>query len=376
MSEPENIPDNNVAELIDRSLTDEEYSDLTDSEQTPTKVTFSTQDYSVDSLVSRMNSGAMVIPKFGGNDERVNIAGFQRGFVWSKAQMDRFIESLLLGYPIPGIFLVKQASNNRLLVLDGQQRLTTLQQFYKGVHNGRVFSLQYVGDEYRGTTYESLDETLKFKLDDSFMQATIVTTDGSNELDEAVYQIFERLNAGGTQLTPHEIRVALFAGPLMMSLQKLNEDENWRALFGGRSKRIRDHELIMRIIALYLRADAYSRPLKKFLNSFASDYRQADLSADETGNLFSAAVLKLNSTVGKSAFRRYSGQQVNTAQAEAICVATMHALANDNLTEDLPEAIRLLLQNQDFLDSSARATADRDAVETRLREARGALEAR
>ncbi|MGP5090709.1 DUF262 domain-containing protein [Brachybacterium tyrofermentans] len=374
MNEPESTPENTVAELLDRSLTDEEYSDLTEAEPTPTKVTFSTQDYSVDSLVSRMNSGAMIIPEFGGNDERVNIAGFQRGFVWSKAQMDRFIESLLLGYPIPGIFLVKQASNNRLLVLDGQQRLTTLQQYFKGVHNGRVFSLQYVGEEFRGTTYESLDETLKFKLDDSFMQATIVTTDGSNELDEAVYQIFERLNAGGTQLTPHEIRVALFAGPLMMSLQKLNEDEHWRNLFGSRSKRIRDHELIMRIMALYLNSDSYSRPLKKFLNSFASDYRQTDLTANPVGELFNAAVLKLDESVGKSAFRRTSGQQVNTAQAEAICVGTMHAIANDRLTADLPKAVESLLENQAFLESSARATADRDAVETRLREARSALE--
>lgn len=365
-----------IASISERTLTDEEFQDLTEAESTPTKVTFSTQDYSVDSLVSRMNSGAMIVPEFGGTDERVRIAGFQRGFVWSKAQMDRFIESLLLGYPIPGIFLVKQASNNRLLVLDGQQRLTTLQQFYKGLHGNRVFSLQYVGDEFKGATYESLDEALRFQLDDSFMQATVVATDGSKELDEAVYQIFERLNAGGTQLTPHEIRVALFAGPLMMSLQQLNDNQNWRELFGPRSKRIRDHELVMRIVALYLSSDDYYRPLKKFLNNFASSHRDVDLTNEEVGARFEAAVEILNGSVGRSAFRRPGVQQLNTAQAEAVCVAAMLAIDNNALTGDPNAAIEGLLLNEEFLESTARATADRDSVETRLREARNALESR
>ncbi len=56
------------------------------------------------------------------------------GFVWRKPQMDRFIESLLLGFPIPGIMLVEQ-SDKRYLVLDGQQRIKTLAAFKKGLHD-------------------------------------------------------------------------------------------------------------------------------------------------------------------------------------------------------------------------------------------------
>jgi hypothetical protein len=188
--------------------------------------------------------------------------------------MDRFIESLLLGYPVPGIFLVKQ-TDNVLLVLDGQQRLETLRRFYEGVHNGRVFSLDSAAGDFKGRTYKSLDDASRLALDDSFMQATIVSTDGSNLVNDAIYKIFERLNAGGTQLTPHEIRVALYAGPLMVLIEELNSHDAWRAMFGPPNKRIRDHELIMRIVALFLRADAYSRPLKSFLNEFSSDFRSA-----------------------------------------------------------------------------------------------------
>jgi hypothetical protein len=67
---------------------------------------------------------------------------------------DRFIESLLLGYPIPGIILVQQ-QDRRYLVLDGQQRLRTLAAFYDGLHAGKEFSLQNVAEEYKGSPTRS-----------------------------------------------------------------------------------------------------------------------------------------------------------------------------------------------------------------------------
>src|SRR4051812_32969549 len=67
-------------------------------------------DYTVDSLVKRMRAAAFTIPKF------------QRRFVWSQKHASRFIESLLMGLPIPSIFLYKEAGTNKHLVIDGQQR--------------------------------------------------------------------------------------------------------------------------------------------------------------------------------------------------------------------------------------------------------------
>ncbi|MGE2731415.1 DUF262 domain-containing protein [Mycolicibacterium vaccae] len=358
----------------DRTLSDEELADLIDVEPSPARVTFSTQDFSVDGLVKRLNRKSMVVPTFGGHDDLVQVPGFQRGFVWSKVQMDRFIESLLLGYPVPGIFLVKQAEDNRLLILDGQQRLVTLQRFYNRVHAGKEFALQNVGDEFKGLTYDSLDESLQFKLDDSYMQATIVSADGSPEVDDSIFQIFERLNSGGTQLTPHEIRVALYAGPLMASIEALNGEADWRKLFGNKSKRIRDHELIMRILALFSDGEEYSRPLKNFLNKFAQKNRAVEMTKDARGTLFSSACRVINSSVGPRAFRRTEASQINMAQAEAICVAVMEAIEADALPPDLAERITMtLLNDPEFQKHTGRATADKDAVETRLERARAAL---
>lgn len=370
MAQEEDSPIENIAVSDDRTLRDEELLDLIEPEPSPARVTFTTQDMSIDALVKRLNRKSMLVPQFSGQDDLVQVPGFQRGFVWSKAQMDKFIESLLLGYPVPGIFLVKQEDGNRMLILDGQQRLITLQRFYRGLNEGNEFVLKYVGDEFKGLTYETLGEALQFKLDDSYMQATIVAADGSYEVNDSIFQIFERLNSGGTQLTPHEIRVALYAGNLMTSIESINNDPEWRALFGSTSKRIRDHELILRILALYTDSGSYSRPLKTYLNKFARKERKTQMINDPRGSVFLQACTAINKQVGPRAFKRPSSTQVNTAQAEALTIAVMESLKRGETLTDLGARFDRLIKDDEFLEHTGRATADKDAVDTRLTRAR------
>ncbi|ACQ79756.1 protein of unknown function DUF262 [Beutenbergia cavernae DSM 12333] len=353
------------ADLLDRTLSDFELEDLVDGDEAPPAVTYSTQDYPVDGLVKRLERGSMRVPQFGVDDPANATAGFQRGFVWTKGQMDRFIESLLLGYPVPGIFLVKQ-TDNVMLVLDGQQRLETLRRFYAGTHNARPFALENVSADFRGRTYKTLGEASKLALDDSFMQATIVSTDGSTEVNDAIYRIFERLNSGGTQLTPHEIRVALFAGPLMVLVEELNSFPAWRALFGPPNKRIRDHELVMRIAALYLHAPEYARPLKSFLNNFSAAYRNARELPNDAADLFRRATVILERDAGRGALRRGEVGQVNAAQAEAIIVGLMRKLAQGREPAAVASAISALKGSDEFARVTTRSTADNDAVRDRL----------
>src|SRR3954451_25051646 len=84
-----------------RTLTLDEIDDLNEAESTVLPVTYSGQDFDVNGFVRRLNSDDILVPTFGHQDHRIASAGFQRSFVWNRPQMDRFIESLLLGYPIP-----------------------------------------------------------------------------------------------------------------------------------------------------------------------------------------------------------------------------------------------------------------------------------
>lgn len=362
-----------LAEVSDRALSLEELQDLLVPEEAPPSISYTTQDYPVDALVKRLRAGAMRIPQFGADSDDLATDGFQRGFVWSKAQMDRFIESLLLGYPVPGIFLVKQ-SDNVTLVLDGQQRLETLQRFYDGVHNDRTFKLENVGDRFRGRSYSALDVADQLALDDSPIHATVVATDGSDAVNDAIYGLFERLNSGGTQLTAHEIRVALSAGPLMVLIEELNTDESWRTLYGTKNKRIRDHELVMRIVALHVNSASYTRPLKNFLNQFAHKHRDANSLPSEVADTFREAARVFQDSIGGSAFRRDS-RQLNTAQTEALMVGAMRNIENGTLTADIAGALQRLRNDEVFERAVTRATADNDSVRDRLRLAEEALKA-
>ncbi len=212
-----------------------------------------------------------------------------------------------------------------------------------------------------------MEESLGFKLDDSYLQATIVAADGSAEVNEAVYQIFERLNAGGMQLTPHEIRVALYAGILIDFLEELNQGSAWRSLYGKPSARIRDQELILRVLALYTSANSYSRPLKTYLNNFASTNRRLTDKVREAGELFKRACDALAAGPGARALRRPGASQVNVAQAEAVLVGIMHALAEGQLTKHVDSALADLLEDGSFVGATTRATADNDSVSERLR---------
>lgn len=347
------------------SLTYEEQSDLEAAEPEAKQISYSGQDFDVDGLVRRLNNDDILVPNFGHDDEKIQSAGFQRAFVWRRPQMDKFIESILLGYPIPGVFLVKQ-SDARYLVLDGQQRLLTLKFFRDGIYEGREFALKNVQDELKGLTYKTLPDDLRRIFENTFIQAIVVTSDGSAQSLDSIYQIFERLNSGGTQLTPHEIRVALYAGPFIDFLEAVNSQDSWRELYGKRSPRLRDQELILRIIALLLRVEFYKRPLKKFLNDTTAENRnkgEDDLRG--LGSLIDRACNLILQSAGKQALRLDGSSQVNAALAEAIFIGLIKRLESKNhepQADAISNAISQIKRDEKILEAISRATADEAQV--------------
>lgn len=365
----EHAESHDTVELSDEpfELTAPELEEAQAAESDVSPISYSGTDFDVDGLVRRLDRGDIVIPNFGHTDDQLELAGFQRGFVWRRPQMDRFIESLLLGFPIPAIMLVLQ-TDKRYLVLDGQQRLKTLQDFYGGIHRAKEFSLVNVADQFKGLTYKKLTEPQRRTLDNTFIQATIVRSDGSSKSLDSIYQVFERLNSGGTQLTPHEIRIALYSGPMVTFLSELNSDPAWRRLYGPPSPRLRDQEVVLRILALFSRSNEYFAPLKKFLNQFMNDHR--DLSAfprDEADTLFRRAVSEIEEAGGRDSLRR-SGQRVNAALVETVVAVYMTLLkSGTSLTpEQLSAALSILSQDSTLESASSSSTTTEENVRIRI----------
>jgi len=316
-------------------------------------------DYPVDSLVKRLRSDAIYVPEF------------QRGFVWTLSQCSRFIESLLLGLPVPGIFLAKDDDSQRLLVIDGQQRLLTLRYFYDGLFadSGREFVLRGVLPQYAGLTYRTLSEADRLRMDDSIIHATIVQQDHPSEDRSSIVHIFERLNTGGTPLSAQEIRACIFQGPFNDLLHELNTTPEWREIFGRVNSRMKDQELILRFLALERHPDTYAQPMKAFLNSFMGRHRHIEKErADELGRLFQDAVRLVHSCLGARAFK--PERALNAAVFDAMMVGIAKRLRAGRPLEDgcdqLAEKYERLLTDPEFVAATRASTSSTENVHSRI----------
>lgn len=326
---------------------------------TPTKkfaITSYGADYTVDSLVKRMKGDAFKIPEF------------QRRFVWSQKHSSKFIESLLMGLPVPGIFLYKEAATNKHLVIDGQQRLRTLQAFYSGVFHEKKFRLVGIREPWLGKTYEGLDAADQLKLDDSIVHATIFTQDEPSDVLDSIYFVFERINSGGIRLSPQEIRNCISAGPFTSAIKTLNKEPHWRKVFGGEeNKRAKDQEMIIRFFAMYDRRSSYARPMSKFLNDYAATANklsQAHLEA--RGEMFRKTVGIIDEALNGRAFRPVRSLNVAVFDSVMVGVASRLESGPPLSLQALVGAYDQLLADEKFRRGWVRATADEESVKLRM----------
>jgi hypothetical protein len=327
-------------------------------------------DYPVDAVVQRMKSGDIIVPRFSWEpDAGSKIVGFQREYVWGRPKADRFIESLLLGLPVPGIFLVTEQSG-RLLVLDGHQRLYTLKSFCEGVIDGKEYRLDNVQERFIGVRYKDLDVEDRRRLDNSIIHATVMRQDKPTKDQSSIYVIFERLNTGGVNLQPQEIRVALYHGALVHVLRKLNDNPDWRNLFGNKSKRLKDMEMILRFFAFYFGSGEYASPMKDFLNKYMA--RNRDLGQQDEGQLtktFESTVAVIAKGLGPRAFR--PERAVNAAVIDSVMTGVARRLDSGQIKRhrQLLESYKRLLKNRQYRDAVETGTSQEAKVKTRIRKA-------
>ncbi|RYC23674.1 DUF262 domain-containing protein [Ciceribacter ferrooxidans] len=231
-------------------------------------------DLTVLVLKSMWDGGQIIIPEF------------QRNYVWTIKQASLLIESFLVGLPVPQAFFYID-KENRNLVIDGQQRITTLAFYLNGYFGSedfqgkkQVFRLTGLSKKspFQGKRFTDLDEKDQRKLTNSVLRVVNIRQMAPRDDDTASFHIFERLNTGGTPLKPQEIRNCVFHGQIVTDLSVLNRDKNWRKIVGRDAvdKHKRDEEIVLRIFSLFERAEKYEKPMKEFLNISMKENRQAN----------------------------------------------------------------------------------------------------
>ena len=330
-------------------------------------ISVSPSDPTLELLATQVERGDIIIPFY------------QRLFVWKIEQASKLIESFLMGLPVPQVFLYVN-DEGLLEVIDGQQRIKSVAYFFEGYFGepdsqGRrqIFQLKGLSErsEYNNKTFEELSPRDQRKLRNSTLRAINIKQLKPSARNDSVFHIFERLNTGGTQLKPQEIRNAVYRGKIVDELRALSTDPGWQKALGiaRPDKNQKDVELVLRLFSLFEVWKSYEKPMLKYLNH-QMDANKAFTSerAVEFKKRLPKAVKVVNSALERP-FRPRG--VINSAVLEAVMVTL---LENPEITAaQLKDRYPALLANKQFSDTTRGGTTDTAVLRSRLELARTIL---
>lgn len=309
----------------------------------------------------------------------------QRKYVWTRTEASRFIDSILLGLPVPSVFFAKE-QNETMLIIDGFQRIMTVNDYVKGIFSGdgKIFKLsntENINARWRGKAFAELETEEKRRIRNTTIHAIIFEQKYPRN-DTGMFQIFERINTGGRTLKAQEIRNCVYQGKCNDLLFELNKHSSWRKILGldVEDSRMADLELILRYFAMKDLHDRSEGQLKqinlaKYLNQYMSD--KTDSSEADMLNMkqdFINMTDKVFELFGGNAFKNLKkdsesfANKINPAIFDAISVATSYVIkvGHEFAREDYLEKYKSLLKNEEFHYVSSSRTTNVDNIKKRI----------
>ena len=210
---------------------------------------------------------------------------FQRNTVWGPKQKCELIESILMGLPLP-IFYFKQQNNSTYVVVDGKQRLSTLFEF---LNNGFTLKSLKILKFLNGKKFKDLTDELgiyQSQLEDYQVYSHVILPPTP---DKILFDIFDRVNRGGTKLNKQEIRNALYHGRGLKMITAVTKSEEFvkaTRIEHKKDSRMKGSYLVTRFLAFYL----------LFNGLLDKDGKQYEYTGD-LDDLIEGTLTKLNQTL-------------------------------------------------------------------------------
>ncbi len=374
--------------------------DVDDDQIDEYDVTATPNDFNVLTLFSFIESGAVKIP------------GFQRNFVWDKVRSSKLIESLILGIPVPQLFLYEQSRNN-FLVIDGQQRLMSIYYFIKrrfprkdkrgelraifdqhgGIPDKYLFDDEYFenfelrlsgglpgkSNKFHGLNYSTLDD-YKTQLDLRPIRNIVVRQNAPEDDDSAIYEVFNRLNTGGVNLRPQEIRTSMYHSDFYDVLYRVNPDQRWRRILQSDTPdlHMKDIEILLRGFAMLINGDEYAPSMVRFLNRFSKQSQSNSADQNQYLEMLFSSFLDATANLNENAFINVRNSRFNIALFEAVFAASLEQAFRERRVAKLkidPVKLGQLASDGQFQDAAVYGTTRTANVKIRLSKARQYLEA-
>ncbi|HFK5526618.1 TPA: DUF262 domain-containing protein [Elizabethkingia anophelis] len=352
--------------VLDSDTVDESRSSLYPYEPTLNDLDMSVEQFSVFEYLRQKDKGKIITQP-----------DFQRNLVWPSKSKSKFIESILLNFPIPFIYLnevIEKKGNtaeSKYMIIDGLQRTSTLEEFYKN-----KFALNNLDatPKYNDHTFEMLPDILKSKFEDKKLNIFILKPSTPMEV---VYDLFNRINTGGTQLNRQEVRNCIFIGQSTRLLKELSEQEYFKKAisYGVSPIRMKDRELILRYIAFnyFDFKNKYEGNLSGFIeNAMKGINRWDEKKIENLKNDFKRVMEWTYKIWADKSFRiptEKTRGTINMAIFETICYSISH-MSDDFINKNkatLKKNYSKLITNETYFDAVTRSTNNKSKVDDRFR---------
>lgn len=308
------------------------------------------------------------------SDHKIVIPDFQRKTVWKDDKMSAFIESIIMNLPLPPIYLKKSVDGNYYLV-DGLQRTTTLAIFISDKLKLRDLKAL---PQLNGYNYKRLKENptlsplatrvVTKKLNFYVLQPSVPMS--------IVYDLFNRINTGGSHLSRQEIRNCIFIGHSTKLLENLSKEKCFQEAvgYGIPTLRMKDREAILRCLAFrLLDPDTYKGSLDEYMErAMRKINHMSEIEVDDMEKEFISIMNLTNSIYAAKNYRIPSKQtkgRINIAVMETVyyAFAMMGDMSIATDKKKLNEAFAAMLKNREYIDSCRNSTNDKSKVDCRFR---------
>jgi hypothetical protein len=221
------------------------------------EIRFDTRDFPVETIVTRFNNDNFFIPPY------------QREFVWNSDDQSQFVESVIMGLPIPMMFLAED-EDGKFEIVDGAQRIQTLDSFMAG--DLTLEGLKKL-DTLNGFRFSELPEPQRNKFTSRALRIVILD---SETTDENRRDLFDRINKSGRRLNPSERRRGALEGKFMKFLERCAADALFQTLCpvsAAMARRKEPLELITRFFAYSENYLQFKHDVDEFLDDFVKENR-------------------------------------------------------------------------------------------------------
>lgn len=217
------------------------------------EIDYNTRDYSIDFLIQKFREDEFYIPP-----------EYQRQYIWNDSNKNRFVESILLGLPIPLMFF-SDTEDGRCEIIDGAQRTQAMEEFMSG---DLVLSGLKKLTSLNGFSYNDVPTYYRKKFDKTNMRVVVLSDDTSLDIRQ---EIFNRINTTGREANASEVRRGSYRGRFMNFLTDCTNDPLFRAvcpISETMTKRYEHLELVLRFFAFLDEYQNFNHQVEGFLDEY------------------------------------------------------------------------------------------------------------